>query len=257
MQNGVSLSTNESDLEIVYGPVKVSERELARTSVKYIFSDLNDIKKNYFRLGFHLFEFESNSYYFDFGYYSFSDFVEANLSMDKSAASRCINVFRAFCLKQNGCFTYCIDDKYSDYSYSQLCEMLPMSDVDRGKVTPEMSVKQIREFKKNVSQKKENVSHVATSQSINKKPKKDLSKVATLHGSALQSFVKSLSLMDLADNKSLVLYLFDADGKPLPFEYGFNSWGKELYHDTKDGSNCLYVKLHCRFPKDKEGVAHD
>lgn len=265
MQYGVSISTKESDLNIVYGPDKSKEeRELARASVKYIYTDLNNIRINYFHLGFHLSEFENMEYYKDFGFLSLAEFAEANLSMDKSAVSRCINVFREFCQKEYDC-TGClrqrfrwIDDKYEGYSYSQLCEMLPMSRDAREKVTPEMSVKQIREIKKNknVSQEKENVSQVAMSQpEKEEKPKKDLSKVATLHGSALQSFVKSLKPDDLINNKSVGLYIFDSNGKPLPFEFGFNCWGKEIYHDTKDGKNALYIKLSCAFPEDKEGGA--
>lgn len=266
MQFGVSISTKESDLNIVYGMYNLREEsEFARASVKYIYTDLNAIQTNYFRLGFHLSEFESMEYYKDFGYLTFSEFVEANLSMDKSAASRCINVFREFCQKEYDC-TGClkrrsnhIDDKYKDYSYSQLCEMLPMSEDARKKVTPEMSVKQIREVKKgkNVSQKKEDVSQVATSQPEKEKPKKDLSKVDSLHGSALQSFVKSLKPDDLEGNKSVAIYLFDSNGKPLPFEFGFGAWSTEIYHSTKDGSNAFYLKLFCTFPEDKEGVDND
>ena len=38
-------------------------------------------------------------------------------------------------------------ERWSQYSYSQLCEMLPMSDEDIKQVTPTMTVKQIRELK--------------------------------------------------------------------------------------------------------------
>ncbi len=40
-----------------------------------------------------------------------------------------------------------LDKPWKEFSYSQLCEMLSMSDEDRKKVTPDMSVKQIRELK--------------------------------------------------------------------------------------------------------------
>lgn len=41
--------------------------------------------------------------------------------------------------------------KWKDYSYSQLCEMISMSDEDRKKVNPTMTVKQIRELKNTLS----------------------------------------------------------------------------------------------------------
>lgn len=262
----VNITTNTDLLQIQYGMINFGEeRPLARNSVKYIYSDLNSIRTDYIRLGFHLSEFENQEYYKDFGFSTFSEFVEKNIPMDKGTVSRCINVFREFCEKRtdySGTLisrSNCLDNKYKEYSYSQLCEMLSMTEETRQQIKPEMTVKQIREIKKadkNVSREKENVSQVAMSQpEKEEKPKKDLSKVATLHGSALQSFVKSLKPDDLINNKSVVLYIFDSNGKPLPFEFGFNCWGKEIYHDTKDGKNDLYIILSCAFPEDKEGGA--
>lgn len=40
-----------------------------------------------------------------------------------------------------------LDKKYKEFSYSQLVEMLPMTETDRAKVKPEMTIKQIRELK--------------------------------------------------------------------------------------------------------------
>ena len=39
-------------------------------------------------------------------------------------------------------------DTYATYNYSQLVEMLSMSDKQRSQVTPDMTIKQIRELKK-------------------------------------------------------------------------------------------------------------
>ena len=154
MQAGVNISTNENTLEVKYGMYELGpEREGARTSLKYIYSDVNDIKTYYIRLGFHLDEFERCKYYEDFGFLTMAEFCEVNLGMDKSAVSRCINVFKEFC-KRNyndygiGTCTMYIDDKWSAYSYSQLCEMLPLDDETRRQVTSDMSVKKIRELKK-------------------------------------------------------------------------------------------------------------
>ena len=79
MQFGVSISTKESDLNIVYGMYNLREEsEFARASVKYIYTDLNAIQTNYFRLGFHLSEFESMEYYKDFGYLTGVNFSRAS-----------------------------------------------------------------------------------------------------------------------------------------------------------------------------------
>lgn len=48
-----------------------------------------------------------------------------------------------------------LDKKWKEYSYSQLCEMLSMSDEEREKVTPNMTIKQIRELKNTLEHEKQ------------------------------------------------------------------------------------------------------
>ena len=170
MNGNVNLITDEKKLEIVYGEADYlrnnSDREDdARHSLKYILSDLTDLKKCFIRLGFHLCEFRRYAFYTDFGYTSMKDFCEVNLGLSNSSVSRLINVYLEFSKVQGYTHTMFLDDKYADYSYSQLCEMLNMSDEQRRQVKPDMTVKEIRELKKNVSR---NVSQVATSQLLDK-----------------------------------------------------------------------------------------
>ena len=157
MANGtISLNSNDDDLFIVKGAYENQytkcPRESALGSFKYILSDLSDIKRVYIRLGFHLDEFERLGYYYDFGYSCLADFAEVNLGMDKTALSRCLNVFREFAHKEIGITSYTrkmwLDDKWQDYSYSQLCEMLPMSPEKRKLVKPDMTISEIRQIKK-------------------------------------------------------------------------------------------------------------
>ncbi len=156
MQAFVNISTKDSELDIKYGMYNLrEEREAARSSVRYILTDTNNIRESYIRLGFHLDEMERLKYYEDFGYLSMAEFCEANLGMDKSAVSRCINVFKTFASKNGpyntGTLTMHIDDKWKDYSYSQLCEMLPLKDKQRAKVKPSMTVKEIRDLKNSIT----------------------------------------------------------------------------------------------------------
>ena len=119
-----------------------------------------DIKQSYFKLGFHLNEFKECKYYEDFGYLTFEEFCENNFDLDKSAISRCINVFLMTNASKEvkyignyesrGCESK-MSEKYQGYSYSQLCEMLPLDDKQRSQVKPDMTIKQIREMKNQIS----------------------------------------------------------------------------------------------------------
>lgn len=212
MQNGVDISTKENDLKIKYGMINYGpERELARTSLKYILTDMNDIRHTYIRLGFHLNEFERMSYYKDFGYSSLVEFCDVNLGFDKSAVSRCISVFKEFAVRdEHGVYKMWLNDKYSNFSYSQLCEMVSMKEEQRKLVKPEMTIKQIRELKKkNVSQKYDDVSQVATSQPNNRLCTNDL---LTKHGVVLQNHIKKCDKIG-----SLRLRIFDSNGKRINY----------------------------------------
>lgn len=156
-----NINTKETDLEVIYGmftrSVSREPRDAALTSLKYLYSDLTDIRKYYIRLGFHLEEFSRFEYYSDFGFLTLEEFCDKNLGLDKSAVSRCINVYRAFNASNTVVFENGIkskgaaielDKQWKDYSYTQLCEMLPLTPEQRKDISPDMSVKQIREYKK-------------------------------------------------------------------------------------------------------------
>ncbi|MGN1044252.1 MAG: hypothetical protein ACI4PR_05655 [Acutalibacteraceae bacterium] len=161
MQGNVNLTTNENDIVVVLGnESRVSENYSDfLSSVKYVHSDLNDLQHSYIRLGFHLHEIKKYNYYQHFGYWNFYHFCADNFGLDRSTVSRLLDVSCTFCMRHQDkphLQTMFIDEKYKDYSYSQLCEMIPLSSDQRKQIKPNMTVKQIRELKKQL--KKKNVS---------------------------------------------------------------------------------------------------
>lgn len=143
-----------SEIQPVYGMFNLREkRELAEASYEYITNDVNDMKTNAIRFGFHLMECKENKYYEDYGFNNFYEFVEKNWKLEKSAVSRYINLFMEFSLCQNGQHKMFLDNKYEGYSYSQLSEMLPLSSNQRKQIKPEMTVTEIRELKKSWKKK--------------------------------------------------------------------------------------------------------
>ena len=164
MNGNVSISTKDDDLKIKYGMYDLgSERELARASFKYIAMDISSIKLNYICLGFHLHECQMNKYYEDFGFLSLAEFAESNFNLDKSALSRCLNVFYRFAERNDGVYKMFLKESYSDFSYSQLAEMVSLKDDELKKINSSMTVKQIREYKNSLKIK------VATSQPVDLK----------------------------------------------------------------------------------------
>lgn len=147
----ISSITKENEIDVIYGMVNLrEERELARASVKYILTDMSDIRRSFIRLGFHLYEFERMRYYEDFGYTSIAEFAEKNLGLSKTQVSVYKNIYLEFGFydEHSSVPKMWLDDKYKQYSYSQLREMLPMSEEKRKQVKPDMTIEQIREIKK-------------------------------------------------------------------------------------------------------------
>lgn len=138
--------------EIVKGlfDMGVEETDSAKYSFEYIMSDISDIKTTYIRLGFHLDEFKHNEFYKNFGYVSFEDFCEKNVPLEIKSIHKCLQVFYRFAERQalSGLRRDKIDKRFSDYNYSQLCEMVSMQESDIKEVSPAMSVKAIRNLKK-------------------------------------------------------------------------------------------------------------
>ena len=159
--------------DIVFGADYCGDEvnELAVASFNYVKQDIADVKKRYISLGFHLHEMELCGYHEELGYDNFYECIEKNFHMDKSAVSRVISVWNEFCSKDDAdSRKMWIDDRYEKYSYSQLVEMLPLKEQERRRVTSDMTVSQIRNYKKSLKeQTSKKKKSVATSQLVPEK----------------------------------------------------------------------------------------
>ena len=183
-----------------------SPDDMALGSFDYISKDLNDIKRSYFRLGFHLNEFDQCKYYQQFGFTCLSDFVLHNWGLEPSFVSRCIAVFKFTARYSDAIPTMFQEEKYQPYSYSQLVEMISMDEDTLCKCSPNYSVRELREIKKNAKKK----GKIATSQSSVVETKGMLCRedINNLHGAALSAKIRSVGFVDV---KHITIY--DADGK--------------------------------------------
>ncbi|MCD8308428.1 MAG: hypothetical protein LUD19_01140, partial [Clostridia bacterium] len=151
--------------------------EILKVRSETIKKDLEEGKTNLFYLGLHLLDlYTSNAYGVRYARVSrvelridglnipigagnccaafFFDYCEKEFDLEKSQVSRYMNIVVEFGDEGRG-----FKQEWQAFSYSQLSELLPMSAEDRKKVTPDMTVKMIRELKKTL---------VATSQQENK-----------------------------------------------------------------------------------------
>lgn len=224
----ISSITKENEIDVIYGMLNLrEERELARASVKYILTDMSDIRRSFIRLGFHLYEFERMRYYEDFGYTSIAEFAEKNLGLSKTQVSVYKNIYLEFGFydEHSSVPKMWLDDKYKQYSYSQLREMLLMSEEKRKQVKPDMTIEQIREIKKPKA-------NVAISQP--EKKTFDYDKCMTLTGAARQKYISSRD-----PKESVAIHLFNKDGSEINIFGLTNEWIDLL--QNKQGR--VYIRL--------------
>lgn len=138
-------------------------KEILKVRTEAIEKDLLENKTNFFSLGAHLIDlYSSNAYAVvecnreqvraDYklpigagnccSAYFFAYCFE-KFGMDKSQVSRCMNIVDEFGDGLRG-----FKKSWDKFSYSQLAELLPLSDEQRKPVKPTWTVKQIRDYKK-------------------------------------------------------------------------------------------------------------
>ena len=108
-------------------------------SIKKIRTEIERGVKASHKIAIELNNIKTNELYADIGYDDFSTFSEKYFGLSKSQASRLTAVAETFLRPE-------FDGKYEKYSNSQLVEMLKANAAQLAKITPEMSVRAIRDL---------------------------------------------------------------------------------------------------------------
>lgn len=119
-------------------------------SIGIIQDELLKTKKSFVKIGWYLKHIQDDKMYEQDGYTDIFALAQDKFGITASTANRFMNVCAEFSI---GGDSPELDEKYLEYSVSQLFEMLPMKSEDRDDVSPEMSVKEIREVKKDKDKK--------------------------------------------------------------------------------------------------------
>lgn len=118
-----------------------------------------DAAKQFVYIGFLLWEVQEYGYYKEGGYKDVYDYAAQELNFKKSSVKNFIAISYQFGSADhralNGAAhvrTMSLQQPYEKFKYSQLCEMLSMTEKQREQVKPDMTVKQIRQLKKDLKQ---------------------------------------------------------------------------------------------------------
>ena len=107
----------------------------------FIRSNLQSAVRSVIATGFYLKHIRDNELYLEAGYKNVNEYAMDRFGLSASATSRYITRNTRF---SRGGNSPLIDDRFKDFSQSQLQEMLGMSDEQLEQVTPDMTVREIR-----------------------------------------------------------------------------------------------------------------
>lgn len=142
IETEVEILPTQNNLQLD-GPMGITEK---------IKKAMYDAAKQFVYIGSLLWEVQTYGYYLNSGYESVYEYAEKELNFKRSSTKNFIAIAMNFGEKERvyGYImpTMTLRTEYEQFNYSQLCEMLAMSPAQREKVTPDMTIKQIRALKK-------------------------------------------------------------------------------------------------------------
>lgn len=137
--------------------LKTLRQILATDCVSAIHDDLLKVKHPHFDIAYRLADAKMSGYPELLGYQDIYELSEKEFGFQRSSTAAYIAVYdKYFGYYPGDCprkrfleYEVLSSSKWLQFSFSQLVEMLPLDDYDRGLIKPEMTVKQIREWRQN------------------------------------------------------------------------------------------------------------
>lgn len=144
-------STEQTDT-VVFPKTEVIDPENInyQDSINIIREELQKTKQSFIIIGWYLKHIKDRELYKADGYANIYDFADDKFHISQSNVSRFMKLCERFSVNHD---SPRLDEKYESFAYSQLSEMLPMKPEEQEKVTPDMTVKQIRELKREGKEK--------------------------------------------------------------------------------------------------------
>lgn len=122
-----------------------------RDSVDIIYDELQKTRKSFIKIGWYLKHINETDMYTEDGYKNIYEFAQDKFNISQPTATRFINLCIDFSVNHDSPE---LDEKYMEFSVSQLFEMLPMKEEEKEQITPEMTVREIRDIKKESKKEK-------------------------------------------------------------------------------------------------------
>ncbi len=138
METGTEIAKPQDHRPEWYENLRLEDAE------KFLRAHLNSAARNVIAVGYYLKNIRDNQLYLEAGYENIWDYAQEQYGFSRSTASRYMSRNDRF---SKGGNSPVLDEKYRDFNKSQLQEMLSLDEEQLEQVTPDMTVKQIRELR--------------------------------------------------------------------------------------------------------------
>lgn len=121
-------------------------------SIEIIRDELQRTRRSFVKIGWYLKHIKDEEMFKEDGYADIFELAMDKFNISQPTANRFMNICEEFSVNHDSPE---LDEKFVNFSVSQLFEMLPMDEEKRKQITPDMTVKQIRGVKEETRKKKE------------------------------------------------------------------------------------------------------
>lgn len=142
----VTTTVAEDGQEIINASEAV--KKAYETQKNSIIKCMDNVKGSYLKIGLALVKIHRGNMYVLDGYKNIADFAESVFSLPRATTNNSMNIVKKFCNPG----TASLMDDFVGYNFTQLVEMIPMSDELLAQVDLTMSAAKMRELKKSVKE---------------------------------------------------------------------------------------------------------
>lgn len=114
-----------------------SELDILNDKVVVVNTGLKAIVRNFYNVGKALSDIKQGELFKSKGYKNFIEFTKSEFNLSRDQSYRLVNIYNKF-----------PNSQYKDFSFSQLTEMLTLPTDKLNEISPDMTVKEIRNIKK-------------------------------------------------------------------------------------------------------------
>lgn len=133
---------------------KVEDWKSYEVHMRNIKSGLSNMKKNYIKVAYALYEIKKDRLFTCDNYRNIYDFAKEKFGLSRGVCSEYINVAEKFCLKGTE-QTGELEPEYKDYGISQLAVLQSMDKECQKLATPQMTVTELKNLKADFNRKQE------------------------------------------------------------------------------------------------------